>query len=413
MEPIPNIIKGLGSIPGALLEESGDTEYNPNYPRTPIWEVGENDPSEEIYEIEDYPIRHQGDYGDVDYPRRPRSGFAELEPYIDVGDEEPNLDEKGLSEIETEISVKGFDVLGWYRSFHTGDPKWGVHVTVSGMVYLATKVFAHLSMPMDVKIRLGFHAICDHELFHFANDYAVAQAELALNEAWWTVAKPIHQAGHPGYSVIEERLANSYMLKAFNGRKWTPLNTSGKLPALRKFVSKQPVGYKQGTLFYGNQWDHEVRGLAEEYGKHSIKGALSSGLWSKPAGFDWPALYQIHPRIDSRYCPIYLVHDGRRLGVPSGWLSFFSCIPEIEEPETFKKYLRKLSPVLQNKWERTKDKLQTRIMPGADFKKWPKEGPNVWSVRVDEGYRAHLEHLKEQRQWNAVKIGTHREMGHG
>jgi hypothetical protein len=84
----------------------------------------------------------------------------------------------------------------------------------------------------------------------------------------------------------------------------------------------------------------------------------------------------------------------------------------INETDAFKKDLERLATPIQYKWDRTKSKLAVQITPGADFKKWPKKGPNIWSVRVDRGHRAHLEHVKDQNAWNALKIGSHSEMGH-
>jgi hypothetical protein len=65
------------------------------------------------------------------------------------------------------------------------------------------------------------------------------------------------------------------------------------------------------------------------------------------------------------------------------------------------------------KWESTKGKLiEERTRRGLNFKPWPKDGRDCYSVRIDHGYRAHLKH-KGQGSWHAYILGTHEELGHG
>jgi hypothetical protein len=106
------------------------------------------------------------------------------------------------------------------------------------------------------------------------------------------------------------------------------------------------------------------------------------------------------------------VDDSGRYGIPSTWLNFLLNVPHITEGEQFQSQLRKLDPTLQRAWTRTKDRLHHAITPGADFKKWPPGGHDCYSVRINDGYRAHLRR-RGHDDWLAVAIGSHSQMGHG
>ena len=121
----------------------------------------------------------------------------------------------------------------------------------------------------------------------------------------------------------------------------------------------------------------------------------------------------MRPRIDWRYCPIHLVNDGARLGIAPDFLSFFGRIPAIVESERFLKRLRDMTDSIQRAWERTKLKLALAITRGADFKPWPNGGSGVYSVRLNDNYRAHIQRPNVGDTWTALDLGTHKEMGHG
>lgn len=52
-------------------------------------------------------------------------------------------------------------------------------------------------------------------------------------------------------------------------------------------------------------------------------------------------------------------------------------------------------------------------LSGLDFKIWPKEGKNVFSVKIDRNYRAHLILEEDSGHWIADRVGNHKSMGHG
>lgn len=191
------------------------------------------------------------------------------------------------------------------------------------------------------------------------------------------------------------------------------MRVPGKQKALQSFTQLQPEGYRDGLRVRAQDWESHLAALAREYGKHAVKGAAHPILWDSSFGYDWAAQFPIRPRIDWRYCPIHLVHDGARLGIPSDWLTFFSRIENITETDTFYTMLVALAQPIQKAWERTKRKLKEAITRGLDFKPWPKAGPDVFSVRVNDCVRAHLQHRRSKGDWLALEIGGHTKLGHG
>jgi hypothetical protein len=80
---------------------------------------------------------------------------------------------------------------------------------------------------------------------------------------------------------------------------------------------------------------------------------------------------------------------------------------------SFQNQLSKLGQEIRKAWERTKIRLQQAITPGADFKKWPPGGNNIYSVRINDNFRAHLKGAPGEKNWVAISIGSHKNMGHG
>ena len=182
---------------------------------------------------------------------------------------------------------------------------------------------------------------------------------------------------------------------------------------LRGVSRIQPEGYRDGWQVRREHWEALLARLAGEYGKHTTKAATHNSLWISKYGYDWAAQFPIKPKIDWRYCPIHLVHDGSRLGIPAGWLKFVSRLSSITETDKFYRKLLTLAQPIQKAWNNTKRKLIVAIPPGMDFKPWPKRGPGVYSVRVNDNFRAHIQHRKHEGDWLAFEIGPHKELGHG
>lgn len=410
MKRIADIRHGLiSTIHGALTNFSPDTAHrgqDPGVDPIPIWQV------EDDNELNGLAIVSQPDSHNPDHD----ATIPDFDPVIEIGadvDETfPALNGNEGEQIRRSFELHGMDALGWYSSFHVTGVQWGIYVPITGIVYFIQNVLPGLPASLNTKAHLAFHAILNHELFHFATDVAVAQAELVSQEPWWKPAKHAFKQATPNYCLLEEQLANAYMLKAFRTTK-PLLRIRGKQESLRHFTRKQPAGYRDGIRVRPQDWEKLLAALAREYGKHTGRAATHPSLWDASLGYDWVAQFPILPKIDWRYCPVHLVRDGARLGIPPNWLTFFSRITNITETTKFYAELSLLAQPIQDAWKRTKQRLHEAITPGTDFKPWPKAGPDVFSVRINDKIRAHLQYRRSANNWVAFEIGGHKKLGHG
>ena len=417
MKLVSTIRNGLTHIEGALQALPADPGYEGSqeavHAAQTIWSADNANSSPDVkaaYSADLYEEEADDDVLGLD------AGNQAFDPVFEIGAEVderfPGLGGEEGKRIHQSVQLHGMDALGWYVPFHHPGLQWGIYVPCSGIAYLIANGFGGLCAPPATKVHLAFHAILNHELFHFATNYAIAQAELAHQAPWYVPAKMAFRAGSPNYCVEEEQLANAYMLSAFRSMK-PALRLKGKQAALRAFVHRQPAGYRDALSVRPQHWDRLLEVLAHRYGDCSRTAASHPLLWKSHLGYDWSHQFPLRPRIDWRYCPIHLVHDGARLGIPPEWLTLFSRLSAIEESADFRKKLQMLAIPIQRAWERTKHKLGVAITAGVDFKKWDKGGNDLFSVRVNDNYRAHLQRRTASADWLAVAIGNHKEMGHG
>ncbi|MGH6842918.1 MAG: hypothetical protein ACREDV_12675 [Methylocella sp.] len=88
-------------------------------------------------------------------------------------------------------------------------------------------------------------------------------------------------------------------------------------------------------------------------------------------------------------------------------------VTQITESTDLKELLARKYSQFARKWEEIKCKLlKNRMGNGLDFKKWPPDGKDAYSVKVDRAFRAHLRN-QGQGSWLAYNIGPHGKMGHG
>ena len=111
-------------------------------------------------------------------------------------------------------------------------------------------------------------------------------------------------------------------------------------------------------------------------------------------------------------CPEYVVH----LDKLWSWISPALVLPPVKDVidgRDVLKVLRGRFSHLRSRWEQTKSKLlENRLLHGLNFKPWPKDGPEHYSVRIDDNFRAHLKHLGAGH-WDAYILGPHKTLGHG
>ncbi|MBI4699158.1 MAG: hypothetical protein HY758_09735 [Nitrospirae bacterium] len=183
------------------------------------------------------------------------------------------------------------------------------------------------------------------------------------------------------------------------------------MPMLRSFVWSQPTGYRDATDIRSKElFIKECEKLSCNY-VSQISGFNDSNI----EHIDHIQLYSIFPLIDWTHCPIHIVHDEKILKIPQVFVSYFSKIINIVETDTFLKSLKKLHYDIQKAWANVKNRLSVSVsFGGLDFKLWDKDKDHlIYSVRLNDNYRAHLKYLKINQSWIAYKIGTHKGMGHG
>lgn len=358
---------------------------------TSSWDDGNNDLSEELDEID--PII---EYGPKDE------------------DQLPVLGNDKLKEISQNIEESGTDALGYYRSFHIIGKQWGVFITSSGILHMAHQ-FASLGLKSDIAIKNAFQLILSHELFHFTVDYTISQLEIILGQPIWIPQSRSLLSKNPNYLLIEEKMANAYMMKrARTGR--SHLKIDGKMKLLKEFIQHQPQGYKDALEIKRANFNDGLIQLGINLISEARNGGASlrfDGIQS--SCFDWPNMFQYEPQVDWKYCPIFLLDNTNSIlgKLPNDYVQAFSVINEIKEPVKFLKMLSNLPNKIQAKWLKTKHSLAIAIRKSHDFKKWRKSGPGVFSIKVDRAIRAHIKYDRTNNEWIALEIGRHKEMGHG
>ncbi len=377
---------------------------------------------------EDRHHRERGNYGPFDNPliidkwdeltidQDTSPEAREPDPIIEKGanidNTQPILGNDAKNKIRESVMAKGIDALAWYISFHYTGVQWGVYINKSSIAFIAEEVFKNLPTNYEVKCKLAYRSLLNHELFHFALDYVVAQQELFYNQSWYVEARNKIRNEHPCYLPVEEMLANAYMLKRMRALP-ANIRTRGAVHELREWtISAQGIGYNEAYQIKDDEdWALNLGKLVLQYLDRSGRKAEHPHLMSFPQiGFDWQNQFPIYPRIDWRYCPIFLVDDNEVFESTDS-LRFYSKIESITETLSFQKQLNRLPIEIHRAWDRTRSKCSNQIVNSLDFKKWPKAGKNVWSVRVNASYRAHL--AQDSKGWEAFAIGTHKQLDHG
>lgn len=169
----------------------------------------------------------------------------------------------------------GIDALAWYRSFHY-EPisKWGIYLLDKGIYYLAEKFEQQFDSseknPENRQkcIEEAISVLYYHELFHFYTDLAAANMEIEAYRAMYVdyFASKYSDGweksdGAPASipSMLEESLANEFARsKTIRGK------SENFQRELRKFMSRQPDGYKHWQAVKHNQrWKLGLSKLGE------------------------------------------------------------------------------------------------------------------------------------------------------
>lgn len=318
------------------------------------------------------------------------------------------LETEIFREIDTKVAKRGIEALAWYVSFHFRNARWGIYLPDSTLLYLATRLFGQAAgaPPRVDSIAKAFAFIWRHEWFHFLTDYAVAQQELLLSGACWLPVQERCRHGS-GYSLLEEKVANAYMLRRLEETKGSLRINKTEKRRILGFVGEQPPGYRDAeTAIEDEAFADEQTDLIKLYAGPL---AIERGVRMWGGAFDGTLPFHVGSTPVPAACPLHRIHDVS--GIPPIALRFFTVISGIVESDRFCKSLGSLPMVIQKKWEKKKRLLGQRVPRHPEFEKM-RGMENVYSVRVDDNYRAHLAPRPGFQAWDALNIGTHRAMGH-
>lgn len=301
--------------------------------------------------------------------------------------------------IEGGIRVKGFEAIAFYKSKRIIDNfpfkgKWGIFYIKQGLEKLSWDISRAYPGYRDAR-ELAHQFLFEHESYHFQADLQVLMFEALLKKHLYL---PLRRALRSKKShFVEEALANRKVYE------WAKKQSVGIREFAYDFMSLQPNAYArfdEPKQFLAGEWLANTIDLMPPYSQPRFD--IAHWVGNVPKDF-----------LRRSLCPEYVICPQNL----NSWIDPAWVPPPVttinDAPKVIKKLLDPKESLLAKKWAITKPKLiEDRFSNGLGFKPWPKEGPNIYSVKVDSGYRAHLEN-HGAGHWTAIKIGNHKEMGHG
>lgn len=311
---------------------------------------------------------------------------------------EPSANDKDL--VEGGIRTRGFDALAFYKSRRIIAARpfpgtWGIFYLKAGLVHVAwgiAETYPGYKDPM----RLAHDFLRGHEHFHFRADIQTLMFEAALKKNLYFPLRRALRGRRTHF--VEEALANK---QAYD---WAKKFANGLREYAYDFMSLQPNAYAR--------FEEPRNDLAAEWAANVV-GTCPPGNSCLPR-YDLAPWVEATPKdfMRTSLCPEYVIFPQRLENwLDPAWIP--PPVTQITEGTKLKELLAQKFSQYKQKWEETKRKLlENRMLSGLDFKKWPKEGKDVYSVRVSGSFRAHLRN-QGQGIWHAYDIGPHGKMGHG
>ncbi len=300
--------------------------------------------------------------------------------------------------IEGGVRFRGMDVLAFYKSRRriTDRPfpgRWGIFYLKQGLVFLESEISREYPGFGDPR-ELALEFLRAHERFHFRADLQTLMLEAVLGRELYSPLRQLLRGRQ--HLFAEEALANRQVWD------WARRGSIGIRDFAFDFMKLQPGAYAR--------FDENRLQLAGEWAASAVDLAMP-GIGVRPDLAHW---VETSPEglLRRSLCAEYVVYPTKL----SHWISPALVLPNVkdiaEDPELVKSLERRFQS-MRVAWERTKAKLlENRLLRGLNFKPWPPEGKDAYSVRVNDSFRAHLRNIGEGR-WLAYKFGPHPSMGHG
>ncbi len=308
------------------------------------------------------------------------------------------LDQDEVEAIEGGIRSRGFETLAFYKSrrFISHRPfagRWGIFYLKQGLIYIESQINRVYPGYGEPK-KLAINFLREHERFHYRADIQTLMFETTLGKHLYL---PLHKALRGRRTnFVEEALANRQVWD------WSRKESVGLEEFAKDFMLLQPNAYArflEPRLDLAAEWAGTV--VDQKPPGSTFREDLSHWVETTPSGL-----------MRSSLCPEYVIYPDKW----SRWISPALVLPPVnavQDGEDVVKILHGRLAHLQLKWEQTKRKLlENRLLHGLNFKPWPKDGPERYSVRVDDNFRAHLHHVGSGI-WNAYILGPHKKLGHG
>jgi len=301
------------------------------------------------------------------------------------------------SRIDRAIREVGFEAIAFYKSkrFITRKPfpgVWGIFYLRAGVEYLATRMAQdyRISNPLP----LAYELLRRHERYHFKADMYTMMLELVQRQQLYV---PVRRAFR-GRSTqfVEEALANRDVW-TFVRDKEKPLKDFA-----RDWMTVQPGAYQRFDEWKDNltaEWAANT--LDGNYSRNARRDDVGAWTVSVPSVFIRPSV-----------CPEWTIDHAISSSLFPAVLRMPTVI-RVDESEAVKKLLAKKYRHLEGTWDDQKSKLYRNPgTHGLDFYPWEK--PDLWSVRVTKGFRAHLRsQTGTPGHWLTEEFGPHDELGHG
>lgn len=299
------------------------------------------------------------------------------------------------------------DSLAWYYPFHfRGKYEPGIYIPLS-TVLMISNLIPSSSVAFQDRWNIAFTFIYGHEGFHFHTEHLLAELEIISRRPLFVPSKIARIKRELKHHALEEQMANEFgFLKAMQYCLERKISISC-LSGIKKYARRQPKGYRDF------RYVRSLPKLLEE----TFPLLLEEKFEISPIGLDvdlerldLSGLFGFRRRPYNSHCALHILNDTGVEGLENLIVDDFP--QNIVESEKFMKALRKCDQLIQKKWYKVKSMLSSgSISWKLDLKPWPKEGKDVYSVRVGSNYRAHLK--KDDFKVVALSIGNHKAQGHG
>lgn len=305
-------------------------------------------------------------------------------------------------QLEGGLRHKGIEALAFYKSrrYLNRRPypgKWGIFYLKHGLMYVSNHIHQYYPTWQDPYV-LAKGFLQQHERFHFAADVQTLMFESVQNRYLYTPTRNLFQSKLEEF--VEEALANRKVLD------WSRRAGVNIEDFAKDFMDLQPAAYArygESRIELSAEWASNVLDQKANPSHSDLRFDLAPWVESFPTGLIRPSL-----------CPEYVVYPVSL----NNWIAPALVLPpvlSIRDGDEVIKRLQSKYRDLKSRWESTKKKmLENPYIPGLNFKPWrsDKSVESAYSVRIDQGNRAHLKH-EGSGVWTAYVIGSHKELGHG